>query len=292
MSKFDQMYLDLCQRILDEGIKEQGRNGYTKRVPDNHWEFDLGDEFPILTVKKTYWKKAVMEMQWIYQAQSIDVRWLQDRGIKIWDKFIIGPDGFYVNPDTGEKRFMGKKWANSIGPSYAYIIKHGGLPSCPNQMDHALYQIVNEPADRRNVISMWIPPYFGNAVLPPCVYKVQFLVIDGVLYLFVEQRSCDVFIGVPFNVPQYAALGLMVAHVTGLKPGKMYYHMCDCHIYEEHFDVVKEMLSRREQALPAPKVWINSRVSNFYDFDNTPDMADFKLIDYKDLGTLKGVVKA
>lgn len=292
MSKFDTLYLDLCERILNEGNEEMGRNGYTLRVPNNTWEIDLEEEFPILTVKKVYWKMAVMEMQWIYQAQSIDVRWLQDRGIKIWNKFMVGKDGVYVNPDTGEKRFIGVEWAYTIGPSYAYIIKHGGLPSCPNQVDYALYQIVNNPTDRRILICMWQPPFFGKAVLPPCVYEVQFLVFDGKLYAIVQQRSCDMFLGVPFNVPQYAALTCMFAHVTGLKPGKLFYRMGDCHIYEEHIDVVKEMLLRRDQALPAPELWINPEIKNFYDFDNTKEMKDFKLLNYKDLGVLKGEVKA
>ena len=292
MSQFDNMYLDLCEKIRKEGVRTEGRNGITYRVAGNHWIFDLGKEFPILTTKKVLWKKAVLEMLWIYQAKSIEVQWLRDRNIKIWDKFEIGPDGIYRNPDNGQEKFYGKEFAGTIGTSYAYIVANGGEPSCKDQTDAALYKIMKTPADRRIIISMWQPPFFGKAVLPPCVYKVQFLVLDGVLHSFVEQRSCDVFIGVPFNITQYAALTYMFAHATCLKPGTMHYNMVDAHIYEEHLDQIDEMLSRRKDALDAPKLWINPDVKSFYDFDNSVDLKDFQLIDYKDLGAIKGIVKA
>lgn len=292
MSKFDEMYLDLCQKILDEGVREKGRNGYTYRIAGNHWIFDLAEEFPILTTKQVAWKNAVMEMQWIYQAKTVDVRWLQERGIKIWNKFEISEDGIYRNPDTGEETYFGMEWEHTIGTSYGYIVRHGGEASCPDQMDYALDKIVNEPSSRRIIIIMYQPPFFKKAVLPPCVYKVQFLVMDGKLHSFVEQRSCDTFIGVPFNITQYAALTCMVAHVCKLELGEMHYNMVDVHIYEEHVDQVKEMISRRKDALDAPKIWINPEIKSFYDFDNTPEMKDFKLIDYKHLGKIKGIVKA
>ena len=291
MSKFDVLYLDLCDDILTHGFREKGRNGYTFRIPGRHWVIDLGEEFPILTSKKTAWKSAVREMYWIWKENSIDVRWLQERGIHIWDKFEIDEDGYYTNPDTGEVKFFGEEYAHTIGTSYGYIIANGGEPDKPNQIIEAIRKIKEEPADRRNIVTMWQPPFFGKAVLPPCVYKVQFLVINGKLYLFVEQRSCDTFIGLPFNVPQYAALGLHIAHVCGLKPGQLHYNIVDAHIYEEHVDVVKEMLSRRDEILPAPKVWINPEVKNFFEFEDK-NLDDFKLIDYQHLGELKGVVKA
>lgn len=292
MSKFDHMYLDTCKKIRECGVRTESRNGITYRIPGNHWIFDLEEEFPILTTKKVFWKKAVLEMLWIYQAKSIKVQWLRDRNIKIWDKFEIGPDGYYHNPDNGQVKFFGTEWAGTIGTSYAYIVANGGEPCCPDQVDAALYKIMKFPADRRIIISMWQPPFFGKAVLPPCVYKVQFLVLDGKLHSFVEQRSCDVFIGVPFNITQYAALTYLFAHACMLKPGTMHYNMVDTHIYEEHLDQIDEMIKREKDALPAPKLWINPDVKNFYDFDNSVDLKDFQLEDYKDLGALKGIVKA
>lgn len=292
MSQFDNMYLDLCEKILDHGVKTEARNGITYRIPGNHWEFDLAEEFPILTTKKVGWKTAILEMMWIYQVKSTDVRWLQERNIHIWDKFEISEDGYYHNPDTGEVKFFGKEFAHKIGTSYAHIVANGGEKGSEDQMDTSIYKILHVPADRRNMITMWQPPFFDKAVLPPCVYEVQWLVLDGKLNSRVSQRSCDTFIGVPFNITQYAAFTCMLAHVTGLKPGNMLYTMGDVHIYEEHIDVVEEMLKRRDDALPAPKLWLNPEIKDFYDFDNSKELKDIKLEGYKHLGKLEGVVKA
>lgn len=292
MSQFDAMYLNTCEEILNHGVKTEGRNGVTYRIAGNHWIFDLAKEFPILTVKKVAWKTAILEMLWIYQQKSIDVSWLRERGIKIWDKFEISEDGIYRNPDTGEKKFFGKELAGTIGTSYGHIIKNGGEKGFEDQMDAAIYKILHNPADRRNIITMWQPPFFDKAVLPPCVYKVQWLVLGGKLHSFVEQRSCDTFLGVPFNITQYATLTYMLAHVTGLQPGEMHYNMVDTHIYEEHLEVVEEMLKRKDDVLPAPQLWLNPEVKNFYDFDNSKELKDVKLEGYEHLGVLKGVVKA
>ncbi len=292
MSQFDNMYLETCKKIIDHGVRTEARNGITYRIPGNHWIFDLEKEFPILTVKKVAFKTAVLEMLWIYQQKSISLSWLQQRGIKIWDKFEISSDGIYRNPDNGEEKFFGKQWAGTIGSSYGYIIANGGEPGFKDQMDAAIYKIINYPTDRRIIITMWQPPFFGSAVLPPCVYKVQFLVLDGKLHTFVEQRSCDMFLGVPFNITQYAVLNYMLAHVTGLKPGEMHYNMADVHIYEEHIDQVHEMLNRWDRALPAPKLWLNPEVKDFYSFDSSKELSDSKLIGYEHLGAIKGIVKA
>ena len=292
MSKFDEMYLSLCARILDHGVKTEGRNGTTLRVPGNHWIFNLEDEFPILTVKKVAWKSAILEMMWIYQVNSIDVSWLKERNIHIWDKFEIGEDGVYTNPDTNEKTCFGKDLAGTIGTSYGYIIANGGENDNKNQIEAAIDKIKNKPADRRIIISMWQPPFFYRAVLPPCVYKVQFLVLDGKLHSFVEQRSCDTFLGVPFNITQYATLTYMLAHTCGLKPGEMHYNMVDVHIYKEHIEQVEEMLNRGKDILPAPKLWLNPEVKSFFDFDNSTELKDSQLIDYQHLGAIKGIVKA
>lgn len=293
MSQFDSMYLDTCKRILEYGFKEtKGRNGTTYRIAGNHWIFDLEKEFPILTVKKVGWKTSILEMLWIYQQNSIDISWLKERNIHIWDKFETSEDGIYRNPDNGQEKFIGKEFAGTIGTTYGYLIKNGGEVGYEDQMRTAIWKIINNPADRRNIITMWIPHFFNTAVLPPCVYKVQWLVIDGKLNSFVEQRSCDMFLGVPFNITQYATLTYMVAHVTGLKPGEMHYNMVDTHIYEEHIEQVQEMLKRRENALPSPNLWLNPNIKDFYDFDNSKELNDIRLEGYEHLGILKGIVKA
>lgn len=162
MSQFDNMYLDLCEKIIEYGVRTEARNGITYLIPGNHWIFNLAEEFPILTTKKVFWEKAILEMMWIYQEKSIHVSWLRDRGIKIWDKFEISEDGIYRNPDNGQEKFFGKEWADTIGTSYGYIIANGGEPSCPDQMDAAIDKIQNFPADRRNIISMWQPHFFAK----------------------------------------------------------------------------------------------------------------------------------
>ncbi len=298
MANFDKLYLDTCEKILRKGVVAEGRNGITKRIPGAHWVFNLnpkyGGEFPILNCKKVGWKTATLEMMWIYLVQSIDVRWLQERNIHIWDKFETSEDGIYRNPDTGEEKFIGEEFAHTIGKSYAYIIKHGSEVADIDQVRVAINKIKNTPNDRRIIITMWQPPFFKDAVLPPCVYKVQYVVMDGKLYSFVEQRSCDTFLGVPFNITQYAMQHYMIAHTCGLEAGEMHYNMCDVHLYEEHWDTVEEMLKRRDEAIkmPAPTLWINPEIKDFFDFDTSKELKDIRLEGYENLGVLKGIVKA
>lgn len=281
MSKFDNMYLDLCEKILNEGVKTQSRNSVTYRIPGNYWEFDLEEEFPILTTKSVAFKNAVIEILWFYQAQSNEVKWLQDRGNHIWDKWVVSDDGIYRNPDTGEERFIGKEFAGTIGSAYGYIVKKYDL------INKCIDKIKNHPEDRRNIISLWQNTDIPTAVLPSCVWNSTWMVCDGKLNSFVEQRSCDVAVGLPFNITQYATLTYLLAHVTGLKPGKMHYFMVDTHIYESHIEGVKEQLKRRDLALPAPKLWLNPDVKNFYDFDNSKELKDIKLENYQHLNRIK-----
>lgn len=281
MSQFDNMYLDLCDRILSQGVKTQARNGITYRIPGNVWDFDLSKEFPILTTKSVAFKSAILEILWFYQAQSNRVQWLRDRGVHIWDKWEVSEDGIYRNPDTGSEKFFGKEWAGTIGSAYGYIVKKYNL------MNECIRKIKEEPENRRNIISLWQDCEIPTAVLPSCVWNSTWMVLDGKLYSFVEQRSCDTAVGVPFNIVQYAALTCMLAHVTGLKPGVMHYEMVDVHIYEKHIDGIKEQLSRRNDALPAPKLWLNPEVKDFYEFDNSKELKDIKLIDYQHLDRIK-----
>ena len=283
MSKFDNMYLDLCEKILTQGIRTEARNGVTYRIPGNYWEFDLEEEFPILTVKKVGIRLPVTEMLFLYQSKTCEIQWLRDRDIHIWDKFEVDTDGVYRNPDTGEERFIGKQWAGTYGSSYNYILRNGG-PNGTDQMNNCIFKITHHPEDRRNIINLWQQQYFPTAVLPPCVYESQWLVIDGKLHSFFTQRSCDMGLGVPFNITQFAALTCMLAQVTNLRPGTMHYHMVDTHIYEIHIDGIKEQLRRRKDAYPAPTLWLNPEIKNFYEFDNSKELKDIKLENYKDLG--------
>ena len=142
--------------------------------------------------------------------------------------------------------------------------------------------IKSNPNDRRLVMSLWQNEFLKTAVLPSCVWSSEWDVTDGYLNLSVHQRSCDVPLGLPFNVTQYATLLCLIAHCTNLKPGKISWSIKDAHIYVNQIEGIKEQLSRREQALPAPKLWINPEIKDFYDFT----IDDIKLIDYKHLGKI------
>ena len=293
--------MDLCERILKEGIRCEGRNGYTHRLFTNSWDFQLtitdenGDKvkrLPALTAKSVPLWMATLEMMWIYQANSIDVKWLNDRDIHIWDKFVISPDGIYRNPDTGEETFFGREWAGTIGTSYGYILRNGSETLKESQVQKAIRTIKENPSDRRIIINMWQPTFFNKAVLPPCVYEVQFLVMDGKLNACVRQRSCDTFLGVPFNITQYSMLVHLIAHCTGLEAGTLHYDMGDVHIYEEHIDAVNELLSRRNDIFPEPALWLNPEVTDFFKFDNSRELKDIKFLNYQHLSKISAEVKA
>ena len=277
MSKWDNMYLELCEKILSEGKLHHNRTGDdTLRIIGYNFEFDVGEEFPILSVKQVGIKGPVIELLWIYQAQSIDVKWLRDRGVTIWDEWEVDADGIYRQ--DGSYRNIGKEFAGTIGTAYGYIAKKFKWPQ------ETIEEIKNNPNSRRNIIDLWQPEYFETAVLPPCVYCSQFIVDGDTLHIRVTQRSCDVGLGLPYNVTQYAAFLCMIAQVTGLKPGKMLYQITDTHIYCKHIPAIKKMIARKADAKPAPKLWLNPEVKDFFEFDNSRELKDIKLIGYEHLG--------
>ena len=277
MSKWDNMYLDLCEKILNEGKLHHNRTGDdTLRILGHNFEFNVGEEFPILSVKQVGIKGPVIELLWIYQKQSIDVSWLRERGVTIWDEWEVDADGIYRQ--DGSYRNIGKEFAGTIGTAYGYIAKKFQWPQ------KTIEEIKNNPNSRRNIIDLWQPAYFDTAVLPPCVYSSQFIVDGDTLHIRVTQRSCDVGLGLPYNVTQYAAFLCMIAQVTGLKPGKMLYQITDTHIYCKHIPQIKKLIERREQAKPAPKLWLNPEVKDFFQFDNSRELKDIKLVGYEHLG--------
>ena len=277
MAKWDNMYLDLCEKILNEGELHENRTGDdTLRIIGHTFEFDLSEEFPVLTVKQVGIKGPVIELLWIYQAHSNDVSWLRERGVTIWDEWEVDSDGVYRQ--DGSNRVIGKEFAGTIGTAYGYITGKFGWP------EKNIEDIKKNPSSRRNIIDLWQPQYFDTAVLPPCVYGSQFIVSGDTLHIRVTQRSCDVGLGLPYNVTQYAALCCMIAQVTGLKPGKMLYQITDTHIYCKHIPAIKELISRRDRAKAAPKLWLNPEIDDFFKFDNSRELKDIKLIGYEHLG--------
>ena len=294
MSKWDREYIKLCKKILKEGVEVQNRTGInTIKIPGYSFEFDLDKEFPALTTKQLFFRQAILEMLWIYQVQSNDVRWLQERNVHIWDEWEIHEDGkWYANQlitdEDGNQvrkdiiKDFGIEWAHTIGTAYGWINNKF------QNTQRLIHSLKNNPNDRRMLMSLWQDDYINTAVLPSCVWSSEWDVTDGKLNCWVHQRSCDVPLGLPFNVTQYATLLCLLAHCTGLKPGKMYWSIKDAHIYVNQVDGIKEQINRFDTLgdLPAPKLWINPEVKDFFEFDNSKDCKDIKVVDYKHHGKI------
>lgn len=294
MSKWDKQYLELCKNILENGTEVENRTGInTVKLPSWHFNINVGEEFPVLTTKQLFIRQAVLEMLWIYQAQSNDVRWLQERNVKIWDEWEIDEKGYWnatqMLPDengnivkTEVHKFFGTEWAHTIGTAYGYIVKKFGLTQ------ELINKLRNNRGDRRMIMSLWQNDYLDTAVLPSCVWSSEWDVTNGKLNAWVHQRSCDVPLGLPFNVTQYATLMCMLAQVCGLEVGTLDWSIKDAHIYVNQIDGIKEQLKRFDEKgdLPAPKLWLNPDVKDFFEFDNSKDCLDVKLIGYEHLGKI------
>lgn len=294
MSQWDKEYISLCKKILSEGVEVKNRTGInTVKIPAHFFSLDLSREFPVLTTKQLFFKAAILEMLWIYQVQSNDVRWLQERGVKIWDEWEIGEDGLWkatqMLPDENGNlisqevvRDFGKEWAHTIGTAYGYIVKKFGLTQ------RLIDTVKNNPSDRRMVMSLWQDDYVPTAVLPSCVWSSEWDVTDGKINVWVHQRSCDVPLGLPFNVTQYAVLQSLIAHCTGLKAGTLNWSIKDAHIYVNQIDGIKEQIQRFDTKgdLPAPTLWINPDVRDFFSLDNSRELSDIKIEGYMHMGKI------
>ena len=288
MAKWDREYLKLCKKILEEGKQVHNRTGVdTIKLPYYSLEFNLEEEFPILTTKFVAFKSAVIEMLWFYQMQSNDVRDLEARGVKVWNEWKIDEDGVYMlyNEDGSIKSLknFGKEWAYTIGTAYGYIVKKYQLTQ------KLIDKLKNNPEDRRMIMNLWQDEYLDTAVLPSCVWNSMWDVTEGKLNCIVTQRSTDVGLGLPFNVTQYAVLVHLLAHVTGLKPGMLYWSAKDVHLYVNQIDAIKEQIKKYEELgdFEAPTLWINPEVKDFFQFDNSKELKDIKLKDYQHHGKIK-----
>ena len=312
MAKFDDQYIDLCKRILAEGEKitnykktdsrsksvataipdhaAQGSSeAKTIRLPHQVLQFDVGDEFPILTSKLVSFKTAVLEILLIFQVHSNDVRWLHDRKVKIWDEWEIPEDGIYLERDF-KKLYkaagLDEDPAHTIGTAYGWITKKYQLTQ------NLIETLKSNPGNRRMIMSLWQNEWLPTAALPSCVWNSQWNLIDGKLNVLVTSRSSDVPLGLPFNVVQYAVLQCLIAQSVGAKPGQLTFITNDAHIYENQVDGIHEQISRYEEAkknntLPkAPKLWLNPEVKDFFKFDNSRELKDIKLEGYEHLGKI------
>ena len=259
-------YLDLLQHILDQGTDKSDRTGTgTRSVFGYQMRFDLSEGFPLLTTKKLHLRSIIHELLWFLKGDT-NVKYLQDNGVRIWNEWAD------ANGDLGH--IYGYQWRS--WPDY-----DGGFI---DQISEAIETIRNNPDSRRIIVSAWNVADIKNMNLPPCHAFFQFYVADGKLSLQLYQRSADTFLGVPFNIASYALLLMMVAQVTGLKPGTFVHTLGDAHIYNNHFEQVKEQLSREPR--PLPRMVINPDVKSIFDFK----YEDFKLEDYDPMPHIKAEV--
>lgn len=261
-----QQYLDLLQRILNEGVKKEDRTGTgTISVFGHQMRFNLENGFPMVTTKKLHLKSIIHELLW-FIAGDTNVKYLQDNGVRIWNEWAD------ENGDLGH--IYGYQWRS--WPDY-----RGGHI---DQLSEVIETIKKNPDSRRIIVSAWNVADLPNMNLPPCHAFFQFYVAEGKLSLQLYQRSADVFLGVPFNIASYALLLQMMAQVTGLQVGDFVHTLGDAHIYSNHIEQVKLQLTR--QPLPLPTMEINPDIKSIFDFK----FEDFTLKNYESHPHIKGEV--
>jgi thymidylate synthase len=249
-------YLELLRHVRDHGARKDDRTGTgTLSVFGYQMRFDLAERFPLLTTKKVHTKSVIHELLWFLQG-STNVAYLRDNGVTIWDE-----------------------WADAngeLGPVYGYQWRSWPAPDGRHidQMKDVLAQIRSNPSSRRLVVSAWNVADIPKMALAPCHAFFQFYVADGRLSCQMYQRSADIFLGVPFNIASYALLTMMVAQVTGLKPGELVHTLGDAHLYLNHLEQADEQLSRTPRPLPVMK--INPEVKDLFAFR----YEDFTLLGY------------
>ena len=254
-------YEDLVRTILREGTLKSDRTGTgTISLFGRQMRFDLSHSFPLITTKKVYFRGIAYELLWFLKG-SQNVRWLQENRVHIWDE--------WADPETGD-----------LGPVYGVQWRSWPAPT-PEDPHHTIDQIAKvldliraHPDSRRMIVTAWNPAQVDSMALPPCHALFQFYVADGRLSCQLYQRSCDMFLGVPFNIASYALLTLMMAQQAGLEPGEFVWTGGDCHIYDNHVEQVLEQLSRKPY--PYPTMRIRKADSIFsYQYE------DFEVVDYQ-----------
>ena len=227
-----QQYLDLMDRILTTGAVKTDRTGTgTRSIFGHQMRFDLADGFPLVTTKKVHVRSVVVELLWFLQG-STNVRWLQERGVSIWDEWAdaegeLGP-------------VYGHQWRSWPTPDGGHI----------DQIAALVRSLRTNPDSRRHIVSAWNVAEVAEMALPPCHTMFQFYVADGRLSCQLYQRSADVFLGVPFNIASYALLTEMMAQVVGLQPGDFVHTLGDAHLYSNHLDQARLQLTRTPRPLP------------------------------------------
>jgi thymidylate synthase len=259
-------YLDLLEHVMENGTRKEDRTGTgTISVFGYQMRFNLEEGFPLLTTKKLHTKSIIHELLWFLKGDT-NTRYLNDNGVRIWNEWAD------ENGELG--RIYGYQWRSWTA------IDQGNI----DQISQVIDSIKNNPDSRRHIVSAWNASDLNKMALPPCHILFQFYVADGKLSCQLYQRSADIFLGVPFNIASYAMLLMMVAQVTGLKPGDFVHTLGDAHIYLNHIEQVRLQLTREPRQLPELK--INPERTSIFDFE----FDDFELLNYDPHPHIKGEI--
>ena len=272
MSLADDLFINMCKDIIDNGYStegekvrpkwEDGTYAYTIKRFGVVNRYDLSKEFPAITLRKTYVKSAIDKLLWIWQKKSNNVHDLKSH---IWDSW------------ADENGSIGKAYGYQLGVKHKY--KEGMM----DQVDRLIYDLKNNPYSRRMLTNIYVHQDLSEMNLYPCAYSMTFNVTGDRLNAILNQRSQDVLAANNWNVVQYAVLVHMLAQVTGFKPGELVHVIADAHIYDRHIPIVKELITRPTH--PAPKFYMNPDVKDFYDFT----LDDFRIEDYETGPQIKNI---
>jgi thymidylate synthase len=259
-------YLDLCRRILAEGVKREDRTGTgTLSVFGHQMRFDLRKGFPLMTTKKLYTRSIIYELLWFLRGDT-NINYLHEHNVHIWDE--------WADAEGNLGPIYGQQWRSFRGADGKTV----------DQISWVVDEIRRNPNSRRLVVSAWNPVEIDEMALPPCHCLFQFYVAEGRLSCQLYQRSGDTFLGIPFNIASYALLTHMIAHVTGLQPGEFVHTIGDAHLYLNHIDQVKLQLTRNP--LPLPTLELNPEVRSIFDFT----FQDIKILNYQAHPNIKGAI--
>ena len=256
-------YLELLRAVLERGVDRPDRTGVgTRSLFGWQLRVPLQEGFPLLTTKKVHFKSIVYELLWFLRGET-DARWLQARGVTIWDEWA-----------TAEQTARFGRPAGQLGPIYGHQWRRFGATERPeggyaddgvDQIAQLVRNLREGPYSRRHLVVAWNPRDLPRMALPPCHVLFQFYVADGRLSCHLYQRSGDVFLGVPFNIASYALLTHMVAQVTGLQVGDFVHSFGDVHLYHNHFEQARTQLARAPR--PLPRLRLDPGVTDLFDFD-------------------------
>ncbi|NTB98366.1 thymidylate synthase [Agrobacterium tumefaciens] len=259
-------YLDLLRHVMETGSDRGDRTGTgTRSVFGYQMRFDLAQGFPVLTTKKLHLRSIIHELLWFLKGDT-NIAYLKENGVSIWDEWAD------ENGDLGP--VYGAQWRSWPAPDGRHV----------DQIALLIESLKTNPNSRRHIVSAWNPGLVDEMALPPCHCLFQFYVSDGKLSCQLYQRSADIFLGVPFNIASYALLTLMVAQVTGLKPGDFVHTLGDAHIYANHFEQAKLQMTRTPKALPTMR--LNPDVKDLFAFK----FEDFTLENYEADSSIKAPI--